>query len=125
MDDDARRRRFSEGLSRILTRFVEDDSLTWTERLIAQSTLLSLHTTAEDIGIDEQWKKRTRRLVASADAGTESATGRQSVMNMAGHVLNQCGLKEESIKLFRAEIDRSPWPTYFMPYVAETVDGVG
>src|SRR6202000_1798667 len=63
--------------------------------------------------------QRTRALVAQADAATAGEVERQSVMNMAGHLLRQSGLRRESIGLFCREIARSPWPTYFMPYVAE------
>jgi hypothetical protein len=101
-----------------LERFVEDVSLTWTERLIAQSAFLSLQSNLEPQG-DESLRNKTRTLVAAADAATHSQIERQSVMNMAGHLLKQSGFREESITLFRGEIDKSPWPTYFMPYVAE------
>jgi len=102
-----------------LERFVEDATLTWTERLIAQSALVSLQSNPEPQG-DESLRNKTRTLVAAADTATDSQIERQSVMNMAGHLLKQSGFREESITLFRGEIDKSPWPTYFMPYVAET-----
>jgi hypothetical protein len=103
----------------MLSRLVDDGSLSWTERLIAQSASVALQSMPEAPGGPAPLLERTRVMVASADAATVSATERQSVMNMAGHLLRQGGLREESIRLFRAEIDRSPWPTYFMPYVAE------
>jgi len=111
-DSDAGRRRvLTELLLRVLDRLTMQETLTWTERLISLSAALSLDPSS--------LAQRTRTLVAKADAATVSATERQSVMNMAGHVVRQIGLTEESIRLFCTEIERSPWPTYFMPYVAE------
>ncbi|MGB6306963.1 MAG: thioredoxin family protein [Steroidobacteraceae bacterium] len=114
-----RRRELSQSTGRVLLRLVDDTTLSWTERLIAQSASVSLHSTPELPGGPAELVGRTQALVASADAATSSATERQSVMNMAAHLLRQSGLREESLRLFRAEIGRSPWPTYFMPYVAE------
>lgn len=118
-NDGGRRRELTGAIGRVLGRLVDDGSLSWTERLIAQSASVALQSMPEVPGGPAPLLERTRVMVASADAATVSATERQSVMNMAGHLLRQGGLREESIRLFRAEIDRSPWPTYFMPYVAE------
>ena len=115
----ARRREMTQIVGRVLDRLVEDGTLSWTERLIAQSASVALRSAPEPPGGPAHLLERTQVMVASADAATVSVTERQSVMNMAGHLLRQSGLREESIRLFRAEIDRSPWPTYFMPYVAE------
>lgn len=109
-----------DSLSSVLERFVDDELLSWTERLIAQSALINLRTPADFREVSKALQERTRRLTAMANADTASVIERQSVMNMAGHLLKQVGLLEDSITLFRAEIDRSPWPTYFMPHVAET-----
>ena len=118
-NDGARRHELTGAIGRVLGRLVDDAGLSWTERLIAQSASVALQSMPEAPGEPAPLLERTRVMVASADAATVSATERQSVMNMAGHLLRQSGLREESIRLFRAEIDRSPWPTYFMPYVAE------
>jgi hypothetical protein len=118
-NDGARRRELTGIIGGTLHRLVDDARLTWTERLIAQSASVALQATPESPGGPAPLLERTRMMVAGADAAAVSVTERQSVMNMAGHLLRQSGLREESIHLFRAEIDRSPWPTYFMPYVAE------
>jgi hypothetical protein len=118
-NDGARRRELTETIARVLDRLVDDGTLSWTERLIAQSASVTLRSGPETPGGPPSLLERTRAMVAKADAATACVTERQSVMNMAGHLLRQGGLRDESIRLFRAEIDRSPWPTYFMPYVAE------
>ena len=118
-NDDARRRDLTELMHGVLERLIDDEALSWTERLIAQSASMTLRTGLEVPGGPHSVLERTRAMVAKADEATLCATERQSVMNMAGHLLRQAGLREESIRLFSAEIDRSPWPTYFMPYVAE------
>lgn len=118
-NDGTRRRELTGVIGRVLDRLVDEGRLSWTERLIAQSASVALQSTPEAAGGPAQLLERTRVMVANADAATLNVTERQSVMNMAGHLLRQSGLREESIRLFRAEIDLSPWPTYFMPYVAE------
>jgi hypothetical protein len=117
--DGGRRRQLTQAFGRVLERLVDDAPLSWTERLIVQSARVTLEAGREAPGGPAALLGRTRAMVADADAATASVTERQSVMNMAGHLLRQSGLREESIGLFRAEIGRSPWPTYFMPYVAE------
>jgi hypothetical protein len=118
-ENDGTRRELTGVIGGVLERLIDDGTLSWTERLIAQSASIALRTAPETAGDPAPLLERTRAMVASADAATVSVTERQSVMNMAGHLLRQSGLREESIRLFRAEIERSPWPTYFMPYVAE------
>jgi len=118
-NDGGRRRELTGVIGRVLDRLGKDAALSWTERLIAQSASVAMQSAPEVSGCPPPLVERTRVMVASADAATVGVTERQSVMNMAGHLLRQSGLREESISLFRAEIDRSPWPTYFMPYVAE------
>jgi thiol-disulfide isomerase/thioredoxin len=103
----------------VVERLVEDPTLSWTERLIAHSARLSLESDAATSDGSSLAVERTRTLVTQADGATVGQVERQSVMNMAGHLLRQSGLREESIRLFCREINRSPWPTYFMPYVAE------
>jgi hypothetical protein len=118
-NDDARRRELTGALRGVLEGLVGDRTLSWTERLIAHSASATLESASETTGSSLPLMQRTRSLVAKADAATVGQLERQSVMNMAGHLLRQRGLREESIRLFCQEIDRSPWPTYFMPYVAE------
>jgi protein disulfide-isomerase len=113
-EDDGRRGALNQALHDFSEGLVGDRTLSWTERLIAQAATLKLASTDSP-----QLVERTRALVMSADAETPEPVERQSVMNMAGHLLRQCGLVEDSIHLFHREIERSPWPTYFMPYVAE------
>lgn len=114
----ARRDELTRSLHEVLERLVADPTLPWTERLIAHSAGVTLGSTP-DTPSAAALVERTRALVMAADAATVGEVERQSVMNMAGHLLRQSGLREESIRLFRREIDRSPWPTYFMPYIAE------
>jgi hypothetical protein len=118
-ENETARRELTGVIGGVLERLVDDGTLSWTERLIAQSANVALRMAPQAVGEPAPPIERTRIMVQNADATTASATERQSVMNMAGHLLRQSGLREESIRLFRAEIDRSPWPTYFMPYVAE------
>jgi hypothetical protein len=115
----SRRRDLTDALRGVVEGLVEDGTLSWTERLIAHSARLTLESDAATSDGPPPLGERTRALVAQADAATVGRIERQSVINMAGHLLRQSGLRDDSIRLFRREIDRSPWPTYFMPYVAE------
>jgi thiol-disulfide isomerase/thioredoxin len=115
-NDQGRHRDLTLALQRVIGELVANETLSWTERLIAQSANLTLDAPT---GAGNPLANRTRTLVETADAATTGQIERQSVMNMAGHLLRQSALREESIRVFRREIDRSPWPTYFMPYVAE------
>ncbi len=126
-EDAARRRGLSAALLRVLEGLVADEGLSWTERLIARSAQIKVTNDeagpsegdAEPHGAEGEMVEQTRVLVARAEASVVSSIERQSVINMAGHLLRQSGLREASIDLFRTQIERSPWPTYFMPYVAE------
>jgi Thioredoxin-like len=118
-NDDTRRRDLIETLTRVLERLVDDETLTWTERLIAQSARIGIAAKPNEPESPLSLRERTQTLVAKAEAATASETERQSVMNMAGHLLRQAGLHSEAVRVFRTAVDRSPWPTYFMPYLAE------
>jgi thiol-disulfide isomerase/thioredoxin len=118
-NDAGRRRDLIKIILGVVERLAEDPTLSWTERLIAHSARLSLESDAATSDGSSPVLERTRALVTQADRATVGQVERQSVMNMAGHLLRQSGLREESIRLFCREINRSPWPTYFMPYVAE------
>jgi hypothetical protein len=118
-NDGPRRLELSKAFRSVVKGLVEDPTLSWTERLIAHSARLTLECDALSPDPSPLLMQWTRALVAQADAATAGEVERQSVMNMAGHLLRQSGLRQESIHSFCREIDRSPWPTYFMPYVAE------
>jgi thioredoxin-related protein len=64
-------------------------------------------------------------MVAEADAATNDAYERQTVINAASNVLDEAGLREQAKALLRAELARSRQPYYFMVSLAEIEQHAG
>ncbi len=109
-----------QGLHAGLDRILADTGLSATERLITLSTHADLARRLAASGeLDALTRERVRTTVERVDAQTTWSIERQSVMNMAGHLLKQCDFRSEAEALFRRAVQESAEPTYFMPYLAE------
>ncbi|MBN8886482.1 MAG: thioredoxin family protein [Rudaea sp.] len=119
-DSGAARHKLLDALIAALERVLDDTDLSATERLIALSTHADLtrKLVAPD-ELDARLRERVRATVERAEAQTSWPPERQSVMNMAGHLLKQCGFRGEAEALFRKATREAVGPTYFMPYLAE------
>ena len=96
------------------------EPLSATQRLIAHAALVQLRTKGSD---DQEFSphlvRRCVALVEEVDQGTDDTAERQSVMNMAGHLLRLVGLPDQARLVFERELSRSTDPYYFMPYLAD------
>lgn len=96
------------------------ERLSGTERLIAHAALVSLSKAragGNEVSADLQ--QRCADLVYELDRATNDIRERQSVMNMAGHLLRFVGLPHEAFRVFERELRKSADPYYFMPYLAD------
>jgi thiol-disulfide isomerase/thioredoxin len=97
-----------------------EETLSGTERLIAHAALVGLskaRTGSDEVSAD--LRQRCVHLVHELDRATNDIPERQSVMNMAGHLLRFIGLPQESFRVFERELQKSADPYYFMPYLAD------
>jgi hypothetical protein len=97
-----------------------EETLSGTERLIAHAALVGLskaRTGSNEVSADFQ--QRCVHLVHELDRRTNDTRERQSVMNMAGHLLRFVGLPQEAYRVFERELQKSADPYYFMPYLAD------
>lgn len=107
---------WSESLENMLVA----EALSATQRLIAHAALVQLRVKS-DSGqeLSPQLIRRCMALVEEVEQGTADTAERQSVMNMAGHLLRLVGLPDEARRVFERELSRSADPYYFMPYLAD------
>ncbi|MCX7173098.1 MAG: thioredoxin family protein [Proteobacteria bacterium] len=98
-----------------LDRFLEDGSLSTTDRLMAMAGKVALARLENDPGaLSDAILQKARNEVARADHTTTDRYARQSVISAAADVLTEAGLFDESDNLLKAELKRSHSPYYFM-----------
>ena len=118
--DGSSKRHLIDTLRAGLDRILGSTDLSATERLITLSTHADFTCRNSESGeLDAPTRERVRATVERVDAQTTWVVERQSVMNMAGHLLKQCGFRREAEALFRKATEEAIGPTYFMPYLAE------
>jgi len=99
---------------------LEKEPLSGTERLIAHATLVTVSKSrADSSDLPEYQRQRCIDLIQELDRTTTDVRERQSVMNMAGHLLRFIGLPQEAQLTFERELQKSADPYYFMPYLAD------
>lgn len=98
-----------------------DATLSDTERLIvamAQFTLAERVGAPFDAAATAAWAQQRAHAA-------EGVAARQTVVNMAGHLLHALGQPAAARALFEAQCARSPYGTYFMPSLAAWCEEAG
>jgi hypothetical protein len=121
------RRALGEAWLEAMRRAEDDDALTVRERLFSLMPAIDLyelqHPKAESLDVELQ--ERVRARVAWADDTARDAYGRQAAVGTAGYLLRRAGLNDEAAQLFRAEVETSVSPFYFMSYLADMAQEEG
>ncbi|POA97268.1 disulfide isomerase [Chromobacterium sinusclupearum] len=109
-----------------LQRLSNDESLAWSDRLGAESTVLDLYKAEHpkqplpaELVTDIQSK------VAAADKASANPYQRQAVITAAGELLADAGLLAESDKLLQGELKTSHAPYYHMLILASNAKARG
>jgi protein disulfide-isomerase len=106
----------------MLERALADAALSPTERLIAGHALLQM---AELTAPAQQLRPRLALLVSETLTAARTPADRQTVVNMAGHLLRAAGYEGLAYAVFEAEAARALHGSYFMPYLAEMAQARG
>ena len=110
----------------VLKRMQDDPSLFTTERLYGTLGLLDFARIDDpEAPLPPELVEDVRVRVQKADAGTTDTYERQTVINIASHLLEEAGLKEEAKQLLLAELDKSKQPYYFMVGLADLEEQAG
>jgi len=110
----------------VLKRMQDDPSLFTTERLYGTLGLIDFARIDDaEAPLPAELVEDVRARVARADAATSDTYERQTVINIASHLLEEAGLKAEAKQLLLAELDKSKQPYYFMVGLASLEEEEG
>jgi hypothetical protein len=110
----------------VLGELQDDPSLSTTERLYPTLGLIDFARLDDpDAPLPPALVEDTRARVARADRDTTDTYERQTVINIAAHLLEQVGLEEQAKQLLLAELDKSKQPYYFMVGLADLEEEAG
>ena len=110
----------------VLERMQDDPSLFTTERLYGTLGLIDFARIDDaEAALPAALVEDVRARVAKADAATTDTYERQTVINIASHLLEEAGLEAEAKQLLLAELDKSKQPYYFMVGLASLEEEAG
>jgi thiol-disulfide isomerase/thioredoxin len=110
----------------VLERMQDDPTLFTTERLYGTLGLVDFARIDDpDAPLPAEFVEDVRTRVQKADAATTDTYERQTVINIASHLLEEAGIKEEAKQLLLAELDKSKQPYYFMVGLADLEEEAG
>jgi thioredoxin-related protein len=116
----------AQAWARVLTTLAQDQSLDHLERLTALEGRIGLaRIDDEHAPLPPELVADVRNAVASANATTQDANERQSLVGTAAGLLASIGLADEATALLRAELDRSHSPYYDMLALARIAEQNG
>jgi len=110
-----------------MRRAEEDESLTIRERLSSLMAVIDLFELQNPgaVSVDAALQERIRARVAWADREAGDPHARQAAMSTAGYLLRRAGLIGEAERHYRAEVEKSESPFYFMSSLASMAAEAG
>ncbi len=111
---------------KVLGELQDDPSLFTTERLYATLGLIKFARIDDpEAPLAPAQVEDVRARVTRADEGTTDIYERQTVINIASHLLDQAGLQDDAKRMLLAELDKSKQPYYFMVGLADLEQEAG